>query len=66
MKKSDKELYEAALSDAIENYLPFEDGYLSSLKEAAQVHGIPYGDEMERFVQCATKKLEALDDGERA
>ena len=54
-------VYEQALADAVEIYLPFEDGYLSSLKQAAADHGIDYGDEMEKFVRWAEKKLSEND-----
>ena len=55
-------VYKKALADAVEVYLPLEDGYLSSLKQAAADHGIAYGDEMEEFVRWAEGELK----GERA
>lgn len=48
--------YVNALERAL-SYMEMEDGYLSSLKQAGSDFGIPYGDEMQKFVTWAETKL---------
>jgi len=48
--------YQKALQRAFE-YMEHEDGYLSSLKQAASDFGIPFGDEMGKFVRWAETQM---------
>lgn len=52
-----KQIWKKALQEAVDFYFPLEDGYISSLKQAASDNGIEYGDDMAAFIRWAESEL---------